>query len=112
MKKIAAIITFLVLGGQLSGQAQSGSVSKGQRGAAPVNYAEKANTSQTQGNGVPYSKDKEQRQSRADAKSGSPTTPRSSVGNGSSTGGQGGTSPSKKSGAKMSRQSSGSGTNQ
>lgn len=51
----------LLLGAVVSVQAQSGGTSNsGQQGSSPQNNARKANTSQTLGKGVPFSKDAEQ----------------------------------------------------
>ena len=90
-----------MLAGYASVWAQSGGASKGQAGAGPTNYARKANTSQTQGKGIPYPKDKEQ-QGRAEAKGGTPATTGSSASSGSTNIGQGNMKSGKKSGTKSS----------
>lgn len=105
MNKLAMLIALLVLATSAGVQAQSGGTSKGQAGAGPVDYARKANTSQTQGKGVPYSKDKEQ-QRRIEAKGGTPAA------NGSATPSQGNTKSGKKPGSKSGSASSGNGRNQ
>jgi hypothetical protein len=94
MKKIATLIIPLLLAGTISVWAQSGGVSKGQKGAGPVDYSRKAKTSQTEGKGVPYSKDKEQQ--RSEAKGGVPAASSPSAGNGLSTSGQSSTKSGKK----------------
>lgn len=79
MKKIGIILTLLLLAGVVSVQAQSGGASKGQQGTLSTTNDQKANASQMQGKGVPYTKDKEQ-QGRSTPKKNNKPIPPSEVG--------------------------------
>ncbi|GAB4035657.1 hypothetical protein [Spirosoma jeollabukense] len=106
MKKIATAFIVLMLAGYGSVRAQSGSVSKGQTGAGPTNYARKANSSQTLGKSADNPQDKDQQQRRTEAKGGTPAASGSSAGSHSSTSGQGGARSNQKSSPKTKRASS------
>ncbi len=71
MKNTGLILGILLLAAVTGVQAQSGggalTGNTGQQGSSPQNNGRKANTSQTMGKGVPYSKDAEQK-SRIKAK--------------------------------------------
>ncbi|GAB3939739.1 hypothetical protein GCM10028805_00600 [Spirosoma harenae] len=58
MKKSISILSVLLLAAPVSLWAQSGGAAKGQAAASPVNAAPKANSSQLEGKGVPYPKNK------------------------------------------------------
>ncbi|GAB3694826.1 hypothetical protein GCM10027592_16220 [Spirosoma flavus] len=61
MKKTVAILSFLLLAGVVSVNAQSDGAGKGQEGAGPVNNARKAKSGLTEGKGLPYSKEGKKR---------------------------------------------------
>lgn len=117
MKKIMLIIPALLLAGfmQTRVQAQSGGNSVGSGGqtnSSQSTNAKKANTSQTLGNGVPFNKDKEQRQSRSGIQSGTPPNSKKTMGSGTQPSGQGSTKQGTKAGAKTGGSSAGNGNSQ